>query len=299
MKTIKPKAQSIQVLIEKEIPVNQCWIDPILPRGGLLLFGGLAKTGKSHVLNEIARALSTGTKPFDCKFMDISGPCKTLLIEQEVGENGLQKRIKQTFANEDPKIYAKNLFYVSKVPEMQLDSAEGREILYDLVDDIKPNVLILDPIGRCHSYDENKSDQIQQLFTNLELLIKVFSAQQMSIIISHHAGKPSTDPNSMRDPLDPYNFRGSSKFVDCPDTLITMQKLKYLATPHKAWNIKMRFETRQDAGLPDSLLSINRDDDLRVRFEKIFDDTPAPIKKLGGGDSTKAVGKKQLRFAEA
>lgn len=291
---VKPK--TILSLIEKELPTQPYWIGPILPRSSTLLFGGEAKIGKSHLLMELARALSTGTVPFDCNKFSMNAPVKTLFIEQEVGEYGLQKRVKKVFARENKAVYGNNLWYVSKVPEMQLDSKEGREILFDLVEDTKPNVLILDPIGRMNSYDENKADQIQQLFTLLEQLIKTFKEQELSIILSHHMSKPSTDPNSLRDPLDPYNFRGSSKLKDCPDTLVTMQKLKYLATPHKAWEIKVRFETRQDEGLPDFLMTVNADNDLRVKFKKVYEDRPVSISKLGDkGDMPKT----QLKFVEA
>ncbi len=296
-KQVKPA--SLLSLLETQLPEKQYWIDPILPMGGTLLFGGEAKVGKSFVLLELARSLSTGSLPFGCDLFKKAEPCKVLLIEQEVGIYGLQKRAKEIFQNEKPEIFGDKLFYASKVPELMLDSKEGREIVFDLVDAVKPNVLILDPIGRMHAYDENSSNQIEQLFKALGDLEADFRSEDMSIVVSHHFLKPSNDPNSTRDYLDAYNFRGSSKFKDDPDTLITMAKLKYLATPHKAWNIKMRFDTRQDEGLPDFLLSFNREDDMRVRFEKVFEDKPQPIKKLGGGNDTKTTGGKQLRFAEA
>ncbi len=295
-KPVKPA--SLLSLIETELPEKQYWIDPILPLGGTLLFGGEAKVGKSFVLLELARALSTGTHPFDCKLFKKVDPVKVLLIEQEVGIYGLQKRAKEIFANENPRVYGDKLFYASKVPDLQLDSKEGREILFDLVEDVRPQVLMLDPLGRMNAYDENSSNQIEQLFTALGQLEYAFSSEHMSIIVSHHFSKPSSDPNSTRDYLDAYNFRGSSKFKDDPDTLITMAKLKYLAKPYKAWQIRMRFDTRQDEGLPDFLLSVNRDDDLRVRFEKVFDEAPPPIKKLGG-DKAVQMPAQQRRFADA
>lgn len=254
-------------LIDKELPKQPCWIDPgILPKGGTLLFGGHAKTGKSFIMLELARALSTGTHPFGYSKLQTFDPVKVLYVEQEIGEIGLQERVTRIFAQEDRRIFGPNMWYVTKVPEMQLDMQEGRGILYDLIDSVQPNVLILDPVGRMHAYDENKSDQIQQLFSHLEYMVKVFSQNDMSLVVSHHFGKPSTDPKSLRDPLDPYNFRGSSKFFDNPDSLVTVARMENLDKPYEAWKVKMRMTLRHASPPPDLMMTVNREDDFRVRF---------------------------------
>ncbi len=291
------KPASLLSLIQADLPPTPCWIDPILPKGGTLLFGGGAKIGKSFILLELARALALGVSPFDCTKMQVAEPVRVLFVEQELGQYGLQKRVKTIFENEDPKVYGDKLWYASKIPELQLDSHEGRSILFDLVDEVKPNVLLLDPIGRMNSYDENKSDQIQQLFNSLETLVKIFSEQDLSVVISHHFLKPPSE-DSNRDPLDPYNFRGSSKWKDNPDSLITVQKLKFLDKPYKAWNLRMRFDTRQDEGLPDMLMSVNRDKDLRVRFEKMYDDQPVTLKQKSDKPVVAEIPRRQMRFAE-
>ncbi len=291
------KPESLQSLIEADLPENPCWIYPgILPKGGTLLFGAQAKVGKSFIMLELQRALSTGTTPFGCHTLKVGDPCKTLLVEQELGKFGLQKRVKSIFVDERKDVYGKNAYYVSKIPEMQLDDRTGRELLMKLVDEVRPDVLFLDPIGRMNSYDENKSDQIQQLFTHLEYIVKQFEGSGMSLVVSHHFGKPSGDPSTSRNKLDAYNFRGSSKWFDCPDSLITGAKLKYLDTPWKAWEVQIHFELRQDESPDDMVFSINRDNDMRVRYERTLGDKIKPMKKPG--EELTPMPKKQLKFAE-
>lgn len=292
----KYQTQKLTHLLDADIPPNPCWINPILPKGGTLLFGGHAKSGKSHVMMELCRALSTGKVPFDCPWMSVPRPVKVLFVEQELGEYGLQLRAKVLFANEDRSVFGDRLYYASKIPELQLDSREGRDLLIDLIEQVQPEVLFLDPIGRLHAYDENKSDQIQQLFNHLEELIHIYKDNDMSLVISHHFGKLPGDPKTSRDPMDPYNFRGSSKFFDDPDTLITMARLKTLDTKHKAWQIKMHFETRQDEGLPDMMMEFNREADLRVRYCELLGEKIQPMKKEA--DPDKVMPKKQLTFAK-
>ncbi len=296
-----PKPSKLLSLIESELPERPCWIDPgILPKGGTLLFGGHAKTGKSFIMLELARALSTGTCPFGYNKIKVYEPVKVLYIEQELGEYGLQKRVKNIFAEEDVKVFGPKMWYASKIPQMQLDTQEGRGILFDLVETVQPQVLILDPIGRMHGYDENRSDQINELFASLEYLVKVFSQNDMSLVISHHFGKPGTDPKTTRDPLDPYNFRGSSKFFDNPDTLITVAKKERLDTPWKSWNVIMRQELRQDEPMSDMLLTVNKEKDFRVRFKALLDDTPKDKDKKSTkkkGDPGEGMPTKQFTFA--
>lgn len=276
--TVKPA--SLLDLINADLPPETCWIsNGVLPKSGTLLFGGVAKAGKSFVMLELARALATGDVPFGHPQLQALPPVKVLLVEQELGVIGLQKRVKPLFATEDPAKYGRRLFYASKIPSMQLNTAEGRRILHGLVEEIQPNVLLLDPIGRMHGFDENRSDQIQELFTSLERLVKLYEKNGMSIVLSQHYGKPGSDPSTKRDPLDPYNFRGSSKFFDCPDSLLTMQRLADIhGLPWKAWEIKARFETRQDEPPKEVLLSVNAGNDRRVRFVRfIHNEKPAPV----------------------
>lgn len=287
---------SLLSLIETELPPRQDWITSgVLPQSGTLIFGGLAKIGKSFLMLELARAISTGTVPFGHPKLQARDPARVLYIEQEVGMYGLRDRSMRIMQEEDPAVYGPNLWYVTKVPQMQLNTLSGRSMLWDMVETVKPAVLMLDPIGRMHGYNENDNKEIQSLFTDLERLLSIHASRGMSLVISHHYGKPSYGPGPQRDPLDPYNFRGSSKFFDCVDSAITVQKLGEHFTPHKWWELKVRFETRQDQPPEEVLLTVNREDDRRVRFVKfIHADKPLAIENTvrsrlfrgGGGSDT-------------
>ncbi len=261
---------SIQSLLETDLPKENAWISQgVLPKGGTLLFGGVAKLGKSFLMLELARALATGSAPLGHPGLKALAPCRVLYIEQEVGLAGLQDRCRLMLTGEDVLDWGPNLWYVSKVPEMQLNRPEGLRILNDFCEQVQPNVLMLDPIGRMQSYDENRSDQIQELFTDLEKILKKHQSSGLSLVLSHHYNKPNRDPRSGYDPLDPYNFRGSSKWFDCPDTLITGQRLQNLPRPYEAWTVKLRFTCRQDSPPKEGFFTINDRDDRKVRFTRL------------------------------
>lgn len=165
------------------------------------------------------------------------------------------------------------LWYVSRVPQLQLNSMEGRDLLCRLIEQAEANVLMIDPIGKCHTYDENSNTDIARLWAHLETIQWQYRAESLSLVISHHFGKPSTDPKYHRDPLDINNFRGASKWISDPDTLVAVQRLGDISGPYKAWRLKVGFTLRHGEGLPDMILTVNRDNDRRVLFEKFASET--------------------------
>ena len=274
------RPESIHDLIQREIPKNPCWIEPnILPKYGKLLFGGHAKVGKSFIMLELARALASGTSPFECHYFSVPEPVKVLVIEQELGPYGLQKRVKQVYKNVDDHILRENLWYVSRAPELQFDNLVGRKYIHDLIAEVQPNVLIIDPAGKIHSYEENSNSDISRFWNHIDALLKEFRHLDMSLILSHHFGKPARDPRWEVDPLSPYNFRGASKWYDDPDCLVTVVRgLPMINTPNEAWYIRTRWESRHGETPEDLVFSVNREGDLRVRYEGHDSDMRRPAK---------------------
>jgi RecA-family ATPase len=96
------KPARIYDLITRELENVPCWVGGnLLPKRGVLLFGGLEKIGKSFIGLEVARALSTGTPLFGYPDFVVEEKARVLLVEMEVGEYGLQDRTRAVFGKED------------------------------------------------------------------------------------------------------------------------------------------------------------------------------------------------------
>jgi len=215
---------------------------------------------------EFARALALGDTPFCGGPMSVPTAARVLLIEQEVGVYGLQRRCRTVFADTAERI-GDNLWYVSRDLRLRFDNHDGRQLLHDVVESVKPNVLMLDPIGSFHYYNENDNTDVARLFMHLDLLMEEFAEQHLSVVLSHHFSKPSRDPSFSYDPLAFTNFRGASRWAASPDTLVTIHEGRLWLQPHRHWRSSTRWALRQGAGVPDIQLSFNRDNDLRVRFD--------------------------------
>ena len=256
-------------LLKKEFPPNPSYIEPsILPKGGTLLLGGLAKVGKSLVMMELMRALGTGKCLFENPSFPVYEPARCLYIEAENGERSVQDRGVKIFGAEDIKNYAQYLYVISKEPKLQLDTETGKAYFRQVVGDIKPNVLILDPISFMGNYDENEPRAVGRIFYTLAQFKKIHPASNMSVVISHHFGKPPKGQYAQsHDPLDEYNFRGASKWKDAPDSIITMHRIEELTRPWEAWKLRCRFLLRHDSSPPEVDLLVNDLGDLRVKWK--------------------------------
>jgi archaellum biogenesis ATPase FlaH len=266
-------------LLQKEIPPASNWIEGgILPKGGLLLMGGGPKIGKSLVALEYSRALMTKTPLFGKSEFAVSAPARILYYEQEVGEFGVRNRIRSAFHGISEGILEDRFFVLSKEPEIQLDTQEGLNYIAEDVDKICPNVVIFDPIDSLHSGNDNDKQHVQNILRTTELLRDQFKELDLSVILLHHFKKPPDEKFQQGyDHLSPYNFTGSQRWFGAPDTLNTFHRTckQINGIPHESWYLNTRFTLRQDGAPPDMRLIVNKENDLRVKFNKTIGMPPA------------------------
>jgi len=263
-------AQSFADLMDRELVGLPSWIQPaILPKRGVLLFGGLPKIGKSLIDLEIARSLGTGENLFGHPDFLVPQKARVLYVEKEVGEYGLQERVNKINKTANRADFASRLFYVSQDPLLMLDTSEGVKELKARLRETEANVLILDPISNMHAWDENSNTEISRLFHVLEDLRAEFVRYDLSVVITHHFSKPPKGQHAAEhDGLSMDNFRGANKWRAAPDSLITVQRGHYMpGLDWKAWNATMRFELRHGEPPEDTPVTVNQHNDLRVRYK--------------------------------
>ena len=225
---------------------------------------------------DMARALSMGGYLFLNEDFKCVEPCKVLILEQELGEYVLSDRCQKVWRDEkDLDRVNENLWYVSRSSHINFSTRVGLDLVRKWLDLVQPNVLILDPIGKMHHYMENDAQHVNSLMENLDALRDDYVHNSMSIVFSHHFGKANPDPDRSRDVLDPYNFRGSTKWIDDVDTIITgvrPKKWTFIENPgtpqkYKWWKLRLGFTLRAGQEPENIVVSINEFNDLRVRFQ--------------------------------
>jgi RecA-family ATPase len=258
-----PQVKSLAQLVAADLPTNATWAGPsYLPKGGTLLLGAGAKVGKSFCILENIRDFALGNPIYGHPdFLPEAKP-RILYFEQELGEWGLQKRLKRLLRGLTPE-QLEGFTYVSKIPEFKLDTYEGYKLLLQLMGEAQPDIVILDPVGRMLEGDDSSNQVVRQFYAHLdEALLKHPGA---SAIIAHHFRKPGTDETSRNaDTLDIHNFRGASQWVGNPDTLVSASKRHH--SSHCSWYLEMRVQTRQGESPEDFYLEVNAYNLSRVLY---------------------------------
>lgn len=289
--------ESVATLLSKQFPPMPFWMTSILPKNSVVLIGGHAKIGKSFFLGNLARALCLGVDfltpepgftssvpPANRWATPTTGgqQAKVLIIDKELGEQTLRDRLSTIFesdilSNREATIECldKNLFFFSKDsggeddPPASFSSPESRKFLVHLCQSRQPNVIFLDPIGKMHHFDENSAGEIQKLYDQIEEVQYELRHLNCSFVITHHFGKPQKvfHGGPTPDPLDPYNFRGSSKWFDLPDNLIMLARKPSRGV---GWDLEMQIKPRHTEEMPRVLLGMNHLQDNRVYFRRVI-----------------------------
>jgi len=96
---------------------------PLLPRQGKLFIGAEAKSLKSMLALNMAYELAEGLPVLGC--FKTSGEKRVLVIEQEIGQQRLQERLRKIHSQRGGVKVSDNLWVVSKDLGARLDTQEG------------------------------------------------------------------------------------------------------------------------------------------------------------------------------
>jgi len=147
---------------------------------------------------------------------------------------------------------------------IKLDRSRDLKAIGEIIGHYKSDVLIIDPMYKFHSGNENLVTDMTRLFDNLDQLI---SDHECSIVIVHHFGKPSTDQKRE----GAMQLRGSTTIFDYADSYISLNR-KSGKEPRNY--IKATFELRNDED-PDPLFLYRNPDSLW--YEVLGDDSQAKV----------------------
>ena len=234
-------AEPLQEFISRSISTQPYIIGGgILPVKGKCILGGEPKHNKSFVVINMMLDLARGRPLFGATrrngkpILPIDRKYRVLYIEQELGELGLQKRLRGILAEQ--KLEGLELFVKTKDTAMRLDTPEGRDFIRNEVASVMPNVLILDPMAKFHLSEENSAQEMGMVMRVCDHLIEEFN---VSIIIVHHIKKQSFEnPARGGDKL-----RGSSAIFGDVDTFIELERLSPGGVLEPT--LRLSFELRQ------------------------------------------------------
>lgn len=186
----------------------------VLTAGGVLQLTGAGKIGKSMLLLNVAYGLALGRDTLSLK---IDKPHRVLYLNGENSPGTMQERLRclrgyYCVDNEDAELVRKNLLFASTGSMLPRNEAI-KEMRGNLAE-VRPEILILDPLKNFFSGEENSADNMREFMNSVRKLITEFS---LTVIIVHHTGKKQHE-NGL------YSGRGSSVLGDDAETTASFQK---------------------------------------------------------------------------
>lgn len=254
-------SEQISDFLTKQFPaVDHIIGRGILPVKGKLIIGGAPKTGKSFFILNVAIDLAMGRPLFNAHYSSkqavfpVYERNRVLYIEQEVGEIGLQTRLKSLLLDEP--MTGVNLFIKSRDTNLRMDTEKGQEAIAEEIAAVKPDVVILDPLAKFHLVDENSSQHMGAMMRVGDGWIEKYGC---AVIYVHHTGHQNPqNPKRGGDKL-----RGSTAIFADADSIIIVERQS--ASNIKEPVLQLNFELRR--GEPLEAIYIKRRQSGLITYE--------------------------------
>lgn len=242
-------------------------VENVLPYGGMLLISGPSKAGKSLITTELLMLLSGAVdqvpdeererRDIDFRFLrtfKVMKPGRVAYMQAEVSRGSLAYRM-NVIARSMGIDWAKLPLNFSNRSIDLSDHTNVRRIIKGL-NKVKADYLIVDPLARFHTLNENRSSDMARVLQAVEYIGNETGLS--GTIIIHHHGKPVE--GAEREGVQ--RIRGASVIGDWGNAHILLRKKFSEVTGRKY--VTVEFELR-DAEEPSPIdMSLDRD---HLRFD--------------------------------
>jgi hypothetical protein len=227
-------------LLTAQFPASESMLGGnLLDRSGAMLISGPQKIGKSLFASQLALTLGD-RKPF-LGFNPSGMEYRTLILQAEVSPKRMQERFLKQTRLFSPSAQS-NVLSASVYSCIKLDTDEGVGILRGLVDECKPDLVIVDPLANFHCGDENVAQDILRVTTVLDNI----RANGPAVALVHHHGKNSAERSNVG-----YKARGSTALPGWYDSHLSLERA--------GDSVRLRFELRHGETPEDILLRLDPD----------------------------------------
>lgn len=223
-------ADRLAQFLAKDFPAQSMIVGRgVLPKRGKLVVGGEPKIGKSFLVLNAALDIALGQPLFNAHYdknkpiLPVYGKSRVLLIENEIGEQKLQERMKKLSAERDVELA--EFFIQSRDMTLRLDDPEGRDKIEAIIQETKPHVVIFDPLAQFHGQDENSAQFMGRVLREVDLWIDKYG---FSVIYVHHTSQPNfivIEGRKESTRQGAYKLRGSTALFGSVDSVMIVENI--------------------------------------------------------------------------
>lgn len=206
-------------------PATQHWlVDTLWGEQAVGILGGDPKTGKTFMALDIAIAVASGQPCL--RHYPVQTPGPVLLYAAEDAPHIVRARLEGIAHAAGTRFDTLDIAVID-TPVMRLDDADHRQQLANTVNHVRPRLIILDPLVRLHSRDENAAGEIAPILAFLRTLQRSFAT---AVLLVHHARKSGGNRPGKA-------LRGSGELFAWTDSLAFLQRRKqriFMTLEHRA-----------------------------------------------------------------
>ncbi len=197
----------------KEVPEKKWHIESLWGYESVGIIGGEPKCCKSWLALEMALSIATKTPCLGLFAINRPGLCLAYFAEDSKQNTLLRFQNLCQSKRLDP---ATVPLLLIDAPVLRLDEEKDRQKLETTVAKYKPALLVLDPLVRLHSLDENSAREMAGLLSFIRGLQRKYN---LAIILTHHSSKKRRSRPGQA-------LRGSSDLHAFGDTNLYLSKAK-------------------------------------------------------------------------
>jgi archaellum biogenesis ATPase FlaH len=207
--------------LARSYPIS--WVfDGLLSHGGIGLVTGWPGAGKTTFTLQMAAAAALGQR-----FLrwDSTGPVKVLYLSLEMAAPPLHLFVtesKKEFTNHELSILNKNLLLAPFGVPLHIDREDGYERLKGLLEQHKPDVVIIDSLSMMTPKDLTDEEAMKTLFDGLAVIRQ---EHDVSFLVVHHNRKKAADAQKSKG-VELSDVYGSTYITAKVDFAINLTKME-------------------------------------------------------------------------
>lgn len=169
--------------LDRQAPHQRWLITDLWSRAAVGIIGGAPKCCKSWLGLDMATSVASATPCLGYFPVEDPGPALVYLAEDALPM--VRSRVEALCEHRGLDIASLDLKVIA-TPTLRLDRESDQQRLALTLDQIRPRLLLLDPLVRLHRLDENSAADISGLLGYLRELQRRFST---AVVLVHHASK--------------------------------------------------------------------------------------------------------------
>ncbi len=224
------RVQPLPVVRAADLQIPACpqpWlIERLWTHQAVGVIGGNPKSGKTWLALEMAVSVASGTPCLDA--FPVLSPGPVLVYAAEDSTTALRARL-DTLARVHKTDFKKLDVRILTVDSLRLERPEHQDRLASTLHAHKPVLLVLDPMVRVHSIDENVAGQVAALLGYLRSLQRTTGT---AIAMAHHLRKNASPAGAAG-----YSLRGSGDLYAWLDSFLYLrlhQGKRILSAEHRS-----------------------------------------------------------------